>query len=182
MSVIAALRSLRQEAHKFETNLCYSEILSQNPSNLVAGAALATGRRDQLAESRLGATRRAAPISTHARRGATMFRMLSSSFEDDPFFADSFLSHRESMRNMMGSFSEPFGRNLLSVSDGRGRTHNRRDNDGEDSLTHADVNPFQTMDRMMLNMRNSMQELQRNFVSTENRLMRTLFSNIFNHT
>ncbi|XP_026639443.1 myeloid leukemia factor 1 isoform X2 [Microtus ochrogaster] len=64
-----------------------------------------------------------------------MFRMLSSSFEDDPFFADSFLSHRESMRNMMRSFSEPFGRNLLSVSDGRGRTHNRRDDDGEDSLT-----------------------------------------------
>nr|XP_048280723.1 myeloid leukemia factor 1 isoform X2 [Myodes glareolus] len=92
-----------------------------------------------------------------------MFRMLSSSFEDDPFFADSFLSHRESMRHMMRSFSEPFGRNLLNISDGRGRTHNRRDNDGEDSLTHADVNPFQTMDRMMLNMRNSMQELQRNF-------------------
>nr|XP_048280724.1 myeloid leukemia factor 1 isoform X3 [Myodes glareolus] len=64
-----------------------------------------------------------------------MFRMLSSSFEDDPFFADSFLSHRESMRHMMRSFSEPFGRNLLNISDGRGRTHNRRDNDGEDSLT-----------------------------------------------
>lgn len=39
------------------------------------------------------------------------------------------------MRNMMRSFSEPFGGNLLNISDGRGRTHNRRDNDGEDSLT-----------------------------------------------
>ncbi|XP_029393434.1 myeloid leukemia factor 1 isoform X2 [Mus pahari] len=98
-----------------------------------------------------------------------MFRMLSSSFEDDPFFA---------MRNMMRSFSEPLGRDLLSISDGRGRTHNRREHSGEDSLTatsfslvpfgrfggmHADVNPFQTMDRMMVNMRNGIQELQRNF-------------------
>ncbi|KAL1777646.1 myeloid leukemia factor 1 isoform X1 [Sigmodon hispidus] len=107
-----------------------------------------------------------------------MFRMLSSSFEDDPFFADSFLAHRESMRHMMRSFSEPFGRNLLSISDGRGRTHNHREHDDEDSLTatsfslmpfgrfggmHSDVNPFQSMDRMMLNMRNGVQELQRNF-------------------
>ncbi|XP_052587480.1 myeloid leukemia factor 1 isoform X1 [Peromyscus californicus insignis] len=106
-----------------------------------------------------------------------MFRMLSSSFEDDPFFADSFLAHRESMRHMMRSFSEPFGRNLFSISDGRGRTHNHRERD-EDSSTatsfplvpfgrfggmHADVNPFQSMDRMMLNMRNGIQELQRNF-------------------
>ncbi|XP_045053228.2 myeloid leukemia factor 1 isoform X1 [Desmodus rotundus] len=107
-----------------------------------------------------------------------MFRMLSSGFEDDPFFSDSFNAHRESMRQMMRSFSEPFGRDLLSISDGRRRPHNRtgRD-DGENHLTarsslvpfgsfggmRTDVNPFQAMDRMMLNMRNSMQELQRNF-------------------
>ncbi|XP_039713656.1 myeloid leukemia factor 1 isoform X1 [Pteropus medius] len=93
-----------------------------------------------------------------------MFRMLSSSFEDDPFFSDSFNAHQESMRQMMRSFSEPFGRDLLSVSDGRGRAHTRtRRDDGENSLTRTDVSPFQAMDRMMLNMRNSMQELQRNF-------------------
>ncbi|GAB5576711.1 myeloid leukemia factor 1 isoform X2 [Lynx canadensis] len=93
-----------------------------------------------------------------------MFGMLSSSFEDDPFFSDSFIAHRESMRQMMRSFSEPFGRDLLSISDGRGRAHNHmRHDDGENSLTRTDVNPFQAMDRMMLNMRNSMQELQRNF-------------------
>ncbi|XP_069329138.1 myeloid leukemia factor 1 isoform X2 [Eulemur rufifrons] len=93
-----------------------------------------------------------------------MFRMLGSSFEDDPFFSDSFLAHRESIQQMMRNFSEPFGRDLLSISDGRGRVRNHtRHNDDEDSLTRTDVNPFQAMDRMMLNMRNSMQELQRNF-------------------
>ncbi|XP_037697838.1 myeloid leukemia factor 1 [Choloepus didactylus] len=93
-----------------------------------------------------------------------MFGMLSSSFEDDPFFSDSFMAHRESMQHMMRSFSEPFGRDLLSISDGRGRARNHRGrNDGEDSLIRTDVNPFQAVDRMMLNMRNSMQELQRNF-------------------
>ncbi|XP_017510349.1 myeloid leukemia factor 1 isoform X2 [Manis javanica] len=99
-----------------------------------------------------------------------MFGMLSSSFEDDPFFSDSFIAHRESMRQMMRTFSEPFGRDLLSISDGRGRAHNHMGHDdGENSLTA--VNSLvpsgslggMAMDRMMLNMRNSMQELQRNF-------------------
>ncbi|XP_065798798.1 myeloid leukemia factor 1 isoform X1 [Muntiacus reevesi] len=107
-----------------------------------------------------------------------MFGMLSSSFEDDPFFSDSFIAHRDSMQQMMRSFSEPFGRDMLSISDRRGRARNRMGReDEENSLTamsslvpfgsfggmHTDVNPFQAMDRMMLNMRNSMQELQRNF-------------------
>ncbi|EGW08505.1 Myeloid leukemia factor 1 [Cricetulus griseus] len=105
-----------------------------------------------------------------------MFRMLGSSFEDDPFFADSFLAHRENMRHMMRSFSEPFGRDTLSICDGRRRTHNHRGHNDEDSLTHTDVSPFQAMDRMMFNMQNGMQELQRNFVSTKKKLMRTLFS------
>ncbi|XP_010950338.1 LOW QUALITY PROTEIN: myeloid leukemia factor 1 [Camelus ferus] len=107
-----------------------------------------------------------------------MFGMLSSSFEDDPFFSDSFIAHRESMRQMMRNFSEPFGRDLFGITDGRGRARNHTGHeDGENSLTamrslvpfgsfggmRPDVNPFQAMDRMMLNMRNSMQELQRNF-------------------
>ncbi|XP_069878968.1 myeloid leukemia factor 1 isoform X1 [Dipodomys merriami] len=107
-----------------------------------------------------------------------MFRMLGGSFDDDPFFSDSFLAHRESMRNMMRNFSEPFGRDLFSISDGR-RAHHRRGHDAtEDYIAattfslvpfgsfgrmHTDVSPFQAMDRMMLNMRDSMQELQRNF-------------------
>ncbi|XP_006887742.1 PREDICTED: myeloid leukemia factor 1 [Elephantulus edwardii] len=84
------------------------------------------------------------------------------------------------MQQMMRSFSEPFGRDMYSISDGIGRALNRRryDDDNGNALTlmnnslvpfgsfsglHTDVSPFQAMDRMMLNMRNSMQELQRNF-------------------
>uniref|UniRef100_A0A8C0JYS3 Myeloid leukemia factor 1 n=1 Tax=Canis lupus dingo TaxID=286419 RepID=A0A8C0JYS3_CANLU len=84
---------------------------------------------------------------------------------------DSFIAHRESMRQMMRSFSEPFGRDLLSISDGRRQARNRmRHDDGESSLAlltrpnilqRTDVSPFQAMDRMMVNMRNSMHELQR---------------------
>ncbi|XP_048956054.1 myeloid leukemia factor 1 isoform X2 [Canis lupus dingo] len=89
------------------------------------------------------------------------------------------------MRQMMRSFSEPFGRDLLSISDGRRQARNRmRHDDGESSLAamnslvpfgsfggmlltrpnilqRTDVSPFQAMDRMMVNMRNSMHELQR---------------------
>uniref|UniRef100_A0A8C0CEW4 Myeloid leukemia factor 1 n=1 Tax=Balaenoptera musculus TaxID=9771 RepID=A0A8C0CEW4_BALMU len=77
------------------------------------------------------------------------------------------------MRQMMRNFSEPFGRDLFSISDGRGRARNHTGHeDGENSLTRTDVNPFQAMDRMMLNMRNSMQELQRNFVKETRRALR----------
>ncbi|KAL0592781.1 Myeloid leukemia factor 1, partial [Plecturocebus cupreus] len=80
------------------------------------------------------------------------------------FNSESILAHRENMRQMMRSFSEPFGRDLLSISDGRGRAHNRRGhNDDEDSLTHTDVSPFQAVDQMLSNMRNHVQQLERNF-------------------
>lgn len=56
----------------------------------------------------------------------------------------------------MISFSEAFGRNLLSISDGRGRGHNHTGcDDSKNFLTRTDVNPFQAMDRMVLNMQNS---------------------------
>nr|XP_005907426.1 PREDICTED: myeloid leukemia factor 1 isoform X3 [Bos mutus] len=77
------------------------------------------------------------------------------------------------MRQMMRSFSEPFGRDMLSISDRRGRARNRMGyEDEENSLTHTDVSPFQAMDRMMLNMRNSMQELQRNFIKETRKALR----------
>ncbi|KAG3270831.1 myeloid leukemia factor 1 isoform X1 [Ictidomys tridecemlineatus] len=107
-----------------------------------------------------------------------MFGMLNNGFEDDPFFSDSFHAHRENMRQMMRSFSLPFGRDMLSVSECGGRACGHRGwDDNEDSFTarsslmpfgsfgglHADGNPFQAMNRMMQNMGNNMQELQRNF-------------------
>ncbi|XP_061051666.1 myeloid leukemia factor 1-like [Eubalaena glacialis] len=68
------------------------------------------------------------------------------------------------MRQMMRNFSEPFGRDMFSISDCRGRACNHtRHEDGENSLTCTDVNPLQAMDQIMLNIQNSMQELQRNF-------------------
>ncbi|XP_066225959.1 myeloid leukemia factor 1 isoform X3 [Saccopteryx leptura] len=71
-----------------------------------------------------------------AARDSRMFRMLSNGFEDDPFFSDSFSAHRESMLRMVRSFSEPFGRDLLSISNGRRRTHDRTGHDGgENALT-----------------------------------------------
>ncbi|TKC35264.1 hypothetical protein EI555_002057 [Monodon monoceros] len=89
------------------------------------------------------------------------------------FNSESFMAHQESMRQMMRNLSEPFGRDLFSISDGRGRARNHTGHeDGENSLTRTDVNPFQAMDRMMLNMRNSMQELQRNFVKETRRALR----------
>uniref|UniRef100_A0A2K5QXE4 Myeloid leukemia factor 1 n=1 Tax=Cebus imitator TaxID=2715852 RepID=A0A2K5QXE4_CEBIM len=77
------------------------------------------------------------------------------------------------MRQMMRSFSEPFGRDLLSIPDGRGRAHNRRGhNDDEDTLTHTDVSPFQTMDQMLSNMRDRVQQLERNFIKETRKAMR----------
>ncbi|XP_027731760.1 myeloid leukemia factor 1 isoform X1 [Vombatus ursinus] len=117
-----------------------------------------------------------------------MFGSSWSSFEEDPFFSDSFSSHNENMRQMMKSFAQPFGQ-LLSVAGGRGRREDDEDDDkvscsarshalapfgtfgGPSSLVpfgsfgamNADVSPFQAMDRMMSHMRHNMQDLQRRF-------------------
>uniref|UniRef100_A0A8D0F9H2 Myeloid leukemia factor 1 n=1 Tax=Strix occidentalis caurina TaxID=311401 RepID=A0A8D0F9H2_STROC len=70
-------------------------------------------------------------------------------------FSDPFAAHHEYMRQMMRSFSDPFGRDpFLSITDGGERTVDRRAHFGE---------PFFAMDRMMSNMRNSMLEMQRKF-------------------
>ncbi|XP_042676583.1 myeloid leukemia factor 1 isoform X2 [Centrocercus urophasianus] len=75
------------------------------------------------------------------------------------------------MRQMMRSFSDPFGRDpFLSLTDGRERTADRRARqDSQVALRgnrrqDADFgDPFFAMDRMMSNMRNSMLEMQRKF-------------------
>ncbi|XP_027503119.1 myeloid leukemia factor 1 isoform X2 [Corapipo altera] len=102
-----------------------------------------------------------------------MFGGLGRCFEEDPFFRDPFAAHHEHMRQVMRSFSEPFGREPFpSLPEGRDRGEralerrtrpdsrlaprgNRRDADFGD--------PFSAMDRMMSNMRNSMLEMHRKF-------------------
>lgn len=102
---------------------------------------------------------------------AAMFGALGRCFEEDPFFRDPFAAHHEYMRQMMRSFSDPFGRDpFLSITDGRERTVDRRARqDSQVALRgnrrqDADFgDPFFAMDRMMSNMRNSMLEMQRKF-------------------
>ncbi|XP_032855995.1 myeloid leukemia factor 1 isoform X3 [Tyto alba] len=56
-----------------------------------------------------------------------MFGGLGRCFEEDPFFRDPFAAHHEYMRQMMRSFSDPFGRDpFLSITDGGERTVDRR--------------------------------------------------------
>ncbi|NXT53189.1 MLF1 factor, partial [Pluvianellus socialis] len=87
------------------------------------------------------------------------------------FFSDPFAAHHEYMRQMMRSFSDPFGRDpFLSITDGGERTVDRRARqDSQVALRgnrRQDVDfgePFFAMDRMMSNMRKSMLEMQRKF-------------------
>ncbi|NXM11181.1 MLF1 factor, partial [Ploceus nigricollis] len=86
---------------------------------------------------------------------------------------DPFAAHHEHMRQMMRSFSEPFGRDpLLSLPEGGERPAERRAGGraqqdsqvatrGPRRVNFGD--PFSAMDRMMSNMRNSMLEMHRKF-------------------
>ncbi|XP_072474730.1 myeloid leukemia factor 1 isoform X1 [Notamacropus eugenii] len=91
-----------------------------------------------------------------------MFGSSRSNFEEDPFFSDSFSSHNENVRQMMKSLAQPFGQ-LLSIAGGRAHRDEDDDDDDKVSCSNTDVSPFQAMDRMMSNMRHSMQDLQRRF-------------------
>ncbi|NWZ78610.1 MLF1 factor, partial [Poecile atricapillus] len=96
---------------------------------------------------------------------------------------DPFAAHHEHMRQMMRSFSEPFGRDpFLSLPDGEERPAERRAEQRRAEQRRAErraqqdsqvavrgtrrVNfgdPFSAMDRMMSNMRNNMLEMHRQF-------------------
>ncbi|CAN8190371.1 unnamed protein product [Coccothraustes coccothraustes] len=116
-----------------------------------------------------------------------MFGGLGRCFEDDPFFRDPFAAHHEHMRQVMRSFSEPFGRDpLLSLPEGGERPAERRGGRAQQDSQVAPrgtrratsfslmpfagfgrgvnfVDPFSAMDRMMSNMRNNMLEMHRKF-------------------
>ncbi|NXA11781.1 MLF1 factor, partial [Sapayoa aenigma] len=92
-----------------------------------------------------------------------------SCFPCHVFSRDPFAAHHEHMRQMMRSFSEPFGRDPLPrLRDGADRPAERRSRQdsrlvprGSGRVNFGD--PFSAMDRMMSNMRNSMLEMHRQF-------------------
>ncbi|XP_064159400.1 myeloid leukemia factor 1 isoform X2 [Anguilla rostrata] len=100
-----------------------------------------------------------------------MFNSLLREFDEDPFFSssrDPFRAHNERVRQMMRSFSEPFGQDPTPrLTDGRGH----RPSQGEPSSSLAlpqdhmgmDLfrSPFHTMDSMMSGMRSRMENLHR---------------------
>lgn len=113
-----------------------------------------------------------------------MFNSLLRDFDEDSFFSDPFRAHREHMRQMMRSFSEPFGAPLMpSITDGRNRgrevaeypssslalRNEHRDLSrslspfGSTDGTEMMQNPFSAFDSMMSNVRNRMEEMNRNF-------------------
>ncbi|XP_039987615.1 myeloid leukemia factor 1 isoform X1 [Xiphias gladius] len=119
-----------------------------------------------------------------------MFNSNFRDFDEDPFFSDPFRAHREHMRQMMRSFSEPSGGPLMpSIMDGRSRGHDMAEHPssslalrdehrdmsrsllpfGSTDSTDMMRNPFSMFDNVMANMRNRMQEMHRNFenVSTD---------------
>ncbi|XP_070685249.1 myeloid leukemia factor 1 [Pempheris klunzingeri] len=113
-----------------------------------------------------------------------MFNSLLRDVDEDPFFSDPFRAHREHMRQMMRSFSEPFGGPLMpSITDGRNRGRDMVEHSGSpQALTggHRDMsrsllpfgsmddtdmmrNPLSMFDSMMANMKNRMGDIHRNF-------------------
>ncbi|XP_074859935.1 myeloid leukemia factor 1 isoform X2 [Carettochelys insculpta] len=91
-------------------------------------------------------------------------------FEEDPFFREPFAAQHQYMRQMMRSFSDPFGRDpFLSITEGGERAQDQRGHyDSRVALRGNHRNsdfqdPFFAIDRTISNMRNSMLELQRNF-------------------
>ncbi|KAJ8388677.1 hypothetical protein AAFF_G00130860 [Aldrovandia affinis] len=106
-----------------------------------------------------------------------MFNSLHREFDEDPFFTDPFQAHNDRVRQMMRSFSEPFGRDLMpGLTDGRSRRPSEEGQPNSNLALRQDHmgmdfrNPFSMMDNMMGGMRNRMQDMHRNFenVPTEN--------------
>lgn len=113
-----------------------------------------------------------------------MFNSNFREFDEDPFLSDPFRAHREHMRQMMRSFSEPFGGpSMPSIMDGRSRGRDMAEHHSSSQALrdeHRDVsrsllpfgsidstdmmrNPFGMFDNMMTNMRSRMEEMHRNF-------------------
>uniref|UniRef100_A0A3P8WRV8 Myeloid leukemia factor 1 n=2 Tax=Cynoglossus semilaevis TaxID=244447 RepID=A0A3P8WRV8_CYNSE len=98
-----------------------------------------------------------------------MFNRAFRDIDDDAFFSEPVRAHREHVRQMMRSFSDPFGGHLMpSTMDGRSRGHNLAEGPSS-SLALRDEhwgmmrNPFGMFDNMMANMRNRVEDMHQNF-------------------
>ncbi|KAM7399485.1 hypothetical protein PAMP_018754 [Pampus punctatissimus] len=117
-----------------------------------------------------------------------MFNSNIREIDEDPFFSDPFRAHRDHMRHMMRSFSEPFGGPFLpSLSDGRNRGRDMAEQPSSSHMLrgeHRDMsrsllpfgsidntdmmrNPFSMFDSMMANMRNRMEDIHKNIDNTD---------------
>ncbi|KAI1893732.1 hypothetical protein AGOR_G00126710 [Albula goreensis] len=99
-----------------------------------------------------------------------MFNSHLRDFDEDPFFSDPFRAHNEHVRQMMRSFSEPFGRDMMPrLTDGRGRRTSQDAQPSSSLMLQQDHqgmdlrNPFGMMDSMMAGMRSRMEDMHRNF-------------------
>ncbi|KAF3847728.1 hypothetical protein F7725_020756 [Dissostichus mawsoni] len=100
-----------------------------------------------------------------------MFNSNHREFDEDPFFSDPFRAHTDHMRQMMRSFSEPFGGNVMpSIMDGRNQGRGMAEHPTSsvalrDEHRGTTMNPFGMFDNVMSNMKSRMEEMHRNFVS-----------------
>ncbi|KAG8002019.1 Myeloid leukemia factor 1 [Nibea albiflora] len=107
-----------------------------------------------------------------------MFNSNFVDFDDDPFFSDPFRAHRDHMRHMMRSFSEPYGAPLMpSIMDGRSRGRDMAEHRSSSLALrdeHRDMvrNPFGMFDSMMANVRNRMEEMHRNSIKETRRALK----------
>ncbi|XP_034081435.1 myeloid leukemia factor 1 isoform X1 [Gymnodraco acuticeps] len=118
-----------------------------------------------------------------------MFNSNHREFDEDPFFSDRdpFRAHTDHMRQMMRSFSEPFGGNVMpSIMDGRNQGRGMAEHPtssvalrdehrdisrsllpfGSFDSTGTTMNPFGMFDNVMSNMKSRMEEMHRNFENT----------------
>ncbi|XP_034405049.1 myeloid leukemia factor 1 isoform X2 [Cyclopterus lumpus] len=98
-----------------------------------------------------------------------MFNSNRREFDEDPFFSDPFQAHREHMRQMMRSFSEPYGGLVVpSIMDGRNCGFDVSEHPSSSLALRGENgemtrNPFSMFDNMMSSRRNRMQEMHKNF-------------------
>ncbi|XP_075426679.1 myeloid leukemia factor 1 isoform X2 [Ascaphus truei] len=106
-----------------------------------------------------------------------MFGSLLRDFDEDTFFSDPFTAHQEHVRQMMRSFSDPFGRDpFLRITDGRSqgrRGHNDsqvslREDHRASSLSHM---PFDAFTGMTTDFKDSFHSVDSELASMRNRMI-----------